>query len=406
MSGRTPTVLPVLASVAVGVVVTVLAAVALGAPAGDAAELMGWAVIGAAATVLVGTAAGRAARRRSLAAQIGLLALSATAAPLAGAVLAANAMFVSDHDLRALFVVLAAGGTAAAACALMLAGRLGRAAEELRRLSRVVATGVPPEPTVALPAELAEVADQLSASAASAEAARDRERAMDASRRELVAWVSHDLRTPLTGIRAMVEALEDGVVTDPAVVARYHRTIREEADRLSRLVDDLFELSRIQAGGLDLALEPVGLDEVVSDALAASTAVADARGVVVRGELRQPGIEVAASVPELSRVLRNLLDNAIRHTPEGGQVVVEAGVGDDHAVVSVADGCGGIPETDLPRVFDLGFRGDAARSPGGAGGGGFGLAIAQGLVDAHRGELAVANHGAGCRFELRLPLPR
>ncbi|QXC59646.1 HAMP domain-containing histidine kinase [Aquihabitans sp. G128] len=302
-------------ALAVGVVLTLAAAAFLDAPLGDALTLVGLAVTGAAIAALLGSALGATVRGRPLAVQVTVIAVTAIAASLAGAVLAANAMFVSTHDLRALLVVLAAGGTAAAVAALLLGGRLGRASEDLRDLSDQLANGTLVERPRPLPAELAQVADQLTATWGRLEEARTKERAMEASRRELVAWVSHDLRTPLSGIRAMVEALEDGVVTDPATVDRYHATIRQEAERLTQLVDDLFELSRIQAGALDLDLQRVGLADLVSDALAATGLAADARGVVLQGELHEPAPEVAASVPDLSRVIRNLLDNAIRHTP-------------------------------------------------------------------------------------------
>jgi len=387
----------------VGAGLTVAAALFLRSPLHDALVLTTLAVAGAALAAGVGAALGLSVRTRPLAVQVSVIAVTAVTGTLAGALLAANAMFVSTHDLRALLVVLAAGGTAAAVAALVLAGHLGRASVELQHLSQQIAAGEPGKPRVQLPAELADVADQLASTWTSLEAARARERAMEASRRELVAWVSHDLRTPLSGIRAMVEALEDQVVTDPATVARYHRTIHHETERLSQLVDDLFELSRIQAGVLDLDLQRVGLADLVSDAIAASGAVADARGVVLEGELHEPAPEVAASVPDLARVIHNLLDNAIRNTPRGGQVRVEAGTEDGHAVLSVRDGCGGMPPADVDRVFDLAFRGDAARTPG-DGGGGFGLAIARGLVEAHRGAIDVANEVDGCCFTIRLPL--
>lgn len=387
----------------VGVLLTLIAAAALHAPLAEALTLVGLAVGGATVAALVGAWLGYSLRSRPLALQVSVVAVTAIVAMLAGAGLAANAMFVSAHDLGALLVVLAAGGTAAVLAALVLGGRLGRASEDLRELSDRLAAGGAVERTVALPAELADVAARLTATWGRLDEARAKERAMEASRRELVAWVSHDLRTPLSGIRAMVEALEDGVVTDPATVDRYHTTIRQEAERLTQLVDDLFELSRIQAGALDLDLQPVGLADLVSDAIAATGLAADARGVVLQGELHEPAPEVAASVPDLARVIRNLLDNAIRHTPRGGEVRVEAATVGDHAVLSVSDSCGGIPADEIDRVFDLAFRGDAARTPG-HGGGGFGLAIARGLVEAHQGDIAVANEVGGCRFTVRLPL--
>jgi signal transduction histidine kinase len=252
----------------------------------------------------------------------------------------------------------------------------------------------------------------------------ERERALERSRRELVAWVSHDLRTPIAGIRAMAEALDDGVVDEPAEIHRYHLQLVTEADRLARLVDDLFELSRIQADALALTIERVSLGELVSDAVAPAAVVAEAKGVriarrsmVVPSEWAlEPGLTgapdwsdayqavVAGSAPELTRVVGNLLDNAIRHTPPGGTVEVEIGESDGAAEVSVRDGCGGIPVDNLDRVFDLAYRGDVARTPGASGGAGLGLAIARGLVEAHHGQIAVSNEPGGCRFTVRLPL--
>lgn len=236
--------------------------------------------------------------------------------------------------------------------------------------------------------------------------ARERERAAEASRRELVAWISHDLRTPLAGIRAMAEAMADGVVATPAEVCGYAERIGDEALRLSGMVDDLFELSRITAGALRLTLSEVALHDIVADALAAQTPVADRKGVRVRADADAWPV-VLGSDPELARIVRNLLSNAIRHTPPDGTVAVRVGVDGGEAVLAVADGCGGIPEADLPRVFDVAFRGSPARTPSQTAdpaGGGLGLAIAKGLVEAHHGQIAAANHGPGCRFEVRIPL--
>ena len=247
------------------------------------------------------------------------------------------------------------------------------------------------------------MADELEGASLRLSESAARESAMDLSRRELVAWVSHDLRTPLAGIRAMSEALEDGVVTDDETVARYHRTIRQEADRLAGLVDDLFELSRIHAGALSLARERVPLVDLVGEVVAGASVAAATKGVFLEGTADEPSPLVELSTPEMARVVRNLLDNAIRHTPTGGRVEVAARLNGARAVVEVADACGGLAEHDLDRVFDLAYRGDAARTPG-DGRAGLGLAIAKGLVEAHHGTIAVANAGAGCRFTVSLPL--
>jgi signal transduction histidine kinase len=383
----------------VGVIAVVLAA----ASGSDRAELALIAGTAAAIVGLAGATALRALRHRTLAAQAAAVALTGVVAVAGGAWAAANAMFVSAHDLEALGVVLAAAGLVAIAVALVLGRRVGRDSRALVDVARRIGRG---EAGVGAgrpgTAELDTLARELERMSAQLDQARARERALEASRRELVAWVSHDLRTPLAAVRAMAEALEDGVVSDSATVARYHRQLGLEVDRLAVLVDDLFELSRTQAGVLELHLEPVALGDLISDALAGAAPVAQAKGVHLEGRLDGPTPELALSTPEVARALRNLLENAIRHTPADGTVRVEAGVDDGHAYVAVADACGGIPEPDLERVFDVAFRGEMARTPGA--GAGLGLAIARGMVEAHGGELTVGNDGPGCRFIVRLPM--
>jgi len=262
-------------------------------------------------------------------------------------------------------------------------------------------------PRASAPGELAALAAELEQTSARLAEAQAQAQALERSRRELVAWVSHDLRTPLAGVRAMVEALEDRVVEDPGTVARYYATMRREIDRLAGLVNDLFELSRIQSGSLALDIESVALDELVGDAVAGAAIAASAKGIDLRGEVGEPSPVVELSTPEMVRVVRNLLDNAIRHTPPGGVVVITAGLdaSGEAVEVSVQDACGGIPERELDSVFEMAYRGDSARTPG-DGGGGLGLAVARGLVEAHHGEISVQNEGPGCRFTVRLPLHR
>jgi signal transduction histidine kinase len=235
--------------------------------------------------------------------------------------------------------------------------------------------------------------------------ARNRERAAEASRRELVAWISHDLRTPLAGIQAMTEALADGVVSAPRDVASYAHQIGAETKRLAGMVDDLFELSRIQSGTLRLTLGPVDLRDLVGEAVGQVDAYARSRQVRLAGLAAEPAL-VRGDGRELSRVLANLVVNAIRCTPPDGVVEVRAAGQGDQAVLAVSDGCGGIPEPDLDRIFDVGWRGTAARTPGPEGGAGLGLAIARGIVEAHAGRIAVSNTSTGCRFEVTLPLAR
>ena len=227
--------------------------------------------------------------------------------------------------------------------------------------------------------------------------AREAERQAEASRRELVGWMSHDLRSPMAGIRGMVDALADGVVHRPDEVADYLARVRRETIRLAAMVDDLFQLSRATSAALRLELVPLALGEVVSDAVAAEAAAAAAAGVEVVADEPDRWPTVAGSDTELTRVVRNLLSNAVRHTPAGARVALSAGTTGTEAWLRVQDGCGGIPEADLDRIFDVGYRGAAARTPGPDSGAGLGLAIARALTEAHGGRL--------CGRELRAGLP-
>jgi signal transduction histidine kinase len=397
---------PVVAVLAGGAL-TLLAAAFTSMSARDALELS---AIAAGVTLMglgVGAVLLHTLRTRPFGTQIAALVLTTIAALLAGAFVAARAMFISTHDLSVLTVILLAAGTVGVSGALLTGRRVGAASSSLVAVARRVGgdtEALAPVPDAPAPRELAQLAEELARMEERLNAARLRERTLEASRRELVAWVSHDLRTPLAGIRALVEALDDRIVEDPETVARYCHTMRDEVDRLAALVDDLFELSRTQAGVLQLQYERVSIGDLVSDAIAGSAPVAAAKGVKLEGRVMGPPAELMASAPEVLRVLRNLLENAIRHTPSDGSVVVVAGV-DDHepesVFVEVRDTGGGVPEADLPHVFDVAFRSDRARTPGG--GAGLGLAIAKSFVEAHRGDLSVANADGGARFTVRLP---
>ena len=371
----------------------------------ETAELALLAAGTAAVAAVAGALVLRTLRTRSLAVQVVAVAVVAVLGVAVGAWAGARAMFLSDHDLWALGVILIAAGAVAVVSALLLGRRVGAASEALVGVARRRGGGGarPAGPGRAAPPALARLHRELEITSQRLEQARAREQALDSSRRELVAWVSHDLRTPLAGIRAIVEALEDGVVDDPETVTRYYATLRDEADRLAELVDDLFELSRAQAGVLQLQLERVSLGDLVSDALAGASPIAAAKGVRLEGRLDGTAAEVEVSTSEVLRALRNILENAIRHTPSDGSVSVVAGSDGSGAYVSVSDTGGGIPERDLPRVFDVAFRGDAARTPGDAGAG-LGLAIARGFVEAHHGDITVRNENGGCRFTVHLPL--
>jgi signal transduction histidine kinase len=352
---------------------------------------------------IAGVGALTALRTRSLAVQAASLILVVVVSLGLGVWIGAAFMFISGRDLAELAIMLAAAGSVAIVTALVLGWRVGNATTALVEAARRLGEGQPMNPTRSAPAEFERLARELDRAALRLEDARRREAALEQSRRELVAWVSHDLRTPLAGIRAIAEALEDGIAEDAATVTSYHATLCAEAERLSDLVDDLFELSRTQAGVVRLQLQHVSWADLISDTLAGVAPVAEAKGVQLVGRVDDAPSVVNVSPPEVVRALRNVLENAVRHTPSDGTVIVEAGAEDDRAYVSVLDHGGGIPERDLGRVFEVAFRGDPARTPGTAGAG-LGLAIARGLVEAHDGDISVQNEDGGCRFTLRLPL--
>ena len=291
-----------------------------------------------------------------------------------------------------LVVVLAVGaGIYASARAMLLAERDSRLVlfSLLATVPVAVATGW----------VIARHVQSLGRAADRAEEARVRDQMVEERRRELVAWVSHDLRSPLAAMRAVTDALEDGITTDPA---GSFVQLQREIDRLDGMVADLLDLSRITSGHVARDRVLVELSDLVSDVVAASRPVAASASIELTG--RACG-QVTACVDsrELTRAVDNLVANAIRHSAAGGRVEVSLDVDGEHAVVSVTDSCGGIPEDVLPRVFEPGYRGSTARTPTGAGGAGLGLAIVEAVVEAHGGSVTVENTGPGCRFTVRLP---
>jgi signal transduction histidine kinase len=344
--------------------------------------------------------------RRPIGLQLTLISAVSVVTALAGIGGCTWLMLGGTEYRSAMLEMLGIAGLAGFVVALVVGRRLNRASQSLlESVQKTGDSGLYIAPTTPLPAELTGLSDGLTAAYQRLAQARTRERALESSRRELVAWVSHDLRTPLAGLRAMAEALEDQGVVDPRTVSAYHTQIRREVDRLSLMIDDLFELSRIHAGALRLTPRPVALDDLVAEVLASAEPVARSKGVRLAGSAVR-GLPVFVDAGEFGRALRNLVINAIRHTPSDGTVEVMGDVRDGLARFSVSDACGGIPPQDLPRVFDVAFRGEAARTPGPQEGAGLGLSIARGIVEAHAGQIAVRNIGPGCEFLIRLPLSR
>jgi signal transduction histidine kinase len=353
---------------------------------------------------IAGMIALRLLAARSVATSLTVIAAVTVAATLAGVVVISMEMFISHKDLDVVLTVVVIAGIAGLAVALLLGRRVSAASRLMRSAVQEVGMGGQyRRPSAVLPAELAVLSTELETAHGLLVEAWDRERALESSRRELVAWVSHDLRTPLAGLRAMAEALEDGVVADQPTIGRYHSQIRRETDRLTLMIDDLFELSRIHAGALRLSCQLVGLGDLIGEALTSAEPLARAKGVQLYG-FSDSRLPVFVDSSEVGRALGNLIVNAIRHTPSDGTVEIVADEDSGMAKVSVSDSCGGIPAEHLARVFDVAFRGEAARTPGPDEGAGLGLSIARGIIEAHSGQIAVRNAGKGCQFVIRLPL--
>ena len=380
-----------------GAVTAVLSGLWLAESITKAARIAGIAGGAALVVALAGVAALRTLRDRSLGKQVAVVALTPIMAIAAAALAASSEMRLAAHFTAALTLVLVVGGTVALLAALALSHQLASGSRSLVEAVRRVGAGEP-APSVDPPSEeFAQVGRELESLSARLDDERARESALDAARRQLVAWASHDLRAPLTRMRAVVEALRDGVGDD---TEERYRTLLADVDRLGRLVDDLFELSRINAGVLDLKPERVSLRDIVSDALAAAAVSASEKGVRVEAAPSLANPVVSASLPHFERALANLLDNAIRHTPRGGRVVVDIRTTGDEALVSIVDECGGIAEEELRCLFEP-YPRPPARSVGGAG---LGLAIAKGIIESHGGTLAAANVDGGCRFSIDVPL--
>ena len=370
-------------------------------------EILLVALLAAVAVGAIGLAAGWLLRTAPLRWQLGLVAAVAVLSVLAGVLAVAQRMFLMPHDLEVVTLVTVAAAASSMLVASALGAALVRWSQGLREEVRRVGTGAAAGPPAVGPREFRELSAELAETVGRLEESRAREARLEASRRELVSWVSHDLRTPLAGMRAMTEALEDGMAPDPA---RYHQQIRAEVDRMVRMVDDLFELSRLHAGAFRVTRQEVALGDLVSEAIAGADPVARACGVRLDGRV-DSGLQVLADPEGLSRVLANLLANGIRHTPADGRVEVTGRAVDGGVELSVTDGCGGIREEDLGRVFEMAWRGAPARTPEPdpadvrTARAGLGLAIVKGIVEAHRGAVEVVNEPAvrGCRFLVRLP---
>ena len=309
----------------------------------------------------------------------------------------AKLMFASPHDLLlALVLLLFAGGMA-----VVLGYFISSAVTDRIRLLRGAA-GRLAEGSLGTRVPV-EGRDEVAALAASFNTMAARLQSAEQQRLDLIAWVGHDLQTPLASVRAILEALRDGVVTDPAGVDRYLSTAQREVESLSVLIDDLFQMAQLDAGGLPIDRDWGSLADLISDTLESFSEPARGRGVRLEGDAGPELDPVWMDTRRIGRVLNNLVANALRHTPSGGRVMVTARRMADCVEVSVQDTGEGIPPGDLPHIFERFFRGDRSRSRE-TGGAGLGLAIARSIVAAHGGKIEVSSSPEnGSRFTFSLP---
>lgn len=322
------------------------------------------AAAGAAAGVgLLGAGAIRLLAKRSAAQAVTLVPIVAVAAVAAGVAMASALMLLEPTQVRIMVWVLAASGAIAVITGIVIG----------RRVST------------------------LQQQAADERAARQRDAAVEERRRDLISWLSHDLRSPLARMRALAEAAEDGLAPPD------HTTrMVAEVDALTGIVDDISTLSRLGSPTTTMTLVPTDLGDLVSDSVAAHQPLARSRGVPLSGRsIGSP--QVSAEPAELTRAINNLVGNALRHTRESGEVRVLVDEGDGLARVTVTDQCGGIAAEHLDHLFEPGWRGTSARTPG-DGGAGLGLAITRSVVQAHHGTVTVANTADGCAFTISLPV--
>ncbi len=254
--------------------------------------------------------------------------------------------------------------------------------------------------------EIAQLADTFNDMAQNLQEVEEQKQQLEQTRRDLTAWVSHDLRTPLASIRVMIEAMLDGVVDDEETVQRYLDNSRAEVQHLSDLIDDLFELAQLDVGHLKLNLQQASIRDLISDTLGSMTAKADQQGITLIGNVSEDVDMIRMAPDKIQRVLTNLVDNAIKYADSGVSVILRAWRSGDDVRIDIHNSGSFIPQDVLPRLFESFYRGEGSRMRGddGARGTGLGLAIARGFIEAHDGRIwATSVESEGTTFSFTLP---
>ncbi len=388
-----------------------LAQLLMSPPAGDLRLLAAYLTVSGAATMGVGWLALRLADR-AVGMPIRLKAFVGTAigsgVALLNIVIVAQLMFVSmGHDFKLLVALIVFSAVVTLFFSLWVAGTIAERLETVTAGIKSLAGGdYESRIDVSGGDEVARLAEDVNVLAGRLEAAEEQRTALDRERTELTTAISHDLRTPLASVQAMIEALDDGVVGGSAEVKRYYATIRREVSRLSRMIDDLFELARMDAGGLKLELHPVSLEEVAAEVVDAMQAQAQQRGIALSLHTDDVQREIPLDGARIERVAANLVRNALEHTTLGGNVDVTVYRENGWAALRVADDGEGIEAEAMARIWDRFYRAERSRQrpEGSENGAGLGLAIVRGFVEAHGGTVeAESSPGQGTTFTVKLP---
>ncbi|PKN99297.1 MAG: hypothetical protein CVU42_08585 [Chloroflexi bacterium HGW-Chloroflexi-4] len=318
--------------------------------------------------------------------------------------LTARLMFASEHDLLlATVLLLFAGGIAVALGSFFTSALIDRISRLELATHSIESGDLSTRADIPGKDEIAALADSFNKMALQLESADKKQKELETLRRDLVAWAGHDLRTPLSSIRLLVEALSDGVVTDPKEIQNYLSQAKKQVDTLSLLVDDLFQISQLDSGGMPLTLEAASIRDLISDTLESFSSLAAQKGVKLCGSADDGVDPINMDVLWMGRAVNNLVSNAIRYTPANGEINIVAKCSGDNVIVSISDSGEGILPEDISHVFERFYRGDKSRSRV-SGGAGLGLAIAKGVIEAHRGEITVQSElHKGTTFSFLLP---
>lgn len=317
----------------------------------------------------------------------------------------AQMMFASEHDLLLAIVLLVFASGMAMVLGYFLSSTITERIHQLKGAAEKLAQGdLKTRVAVNGRDEVAALAITFNQMAEQLQDADKKQRELESLRRDLIAWVSHDLQTPLTSMRAILEALSDGLVEDPETVKRYLHTAQRDVRSLSSLIDDLFQMAQLDAGGFPLQRASASLSDLISDTLESFTELAKQQEITLEGNVDSDVDPIHMDTQAIGRVLNNLIGNALRHTPAQGRVSVWVRRTDKNVEVTVSDTGEGIRSKDMPHVFERFYRGDASRSRHRGAGAGLGLAIARGIVQAHGGDIKVESEiGKGTQFTFHLP---